>query len=266
MGIDASVVTFRPLAVDDLPRLWAWLARPHVAEWWGDAPATLPELAAEYAEVLAGAASQQAFLAEVRGTPIGFIQAYQAVACHAEGWWRDEHAPGVRGIDQFLAEAEQLGQGLGTAMVRAFVGRLFADPAVTRVQTDPDPSNRRAIRCYAKAGFRSVGEVDTPDGRALLMYADRPGIGGGLQLPQSPVGGATAGRASHGETQLHGDANLAAGARPAAHVRLRTHGHVRDRVRRAAPPRAPHGRTPPNGARASPGHSAGASPTPDGAG
>jgi RimJ/RimL family protein N-acetyltransferase len=158
--------------------------RPHVAEWWGDAPATLTELTADYAAVLAGAASHQAFLAEVRGTPIGFIQAYQPVAFHTEGWWRDEHDPGVRGIDQFLAEAEQLGQGLGTAMVRAFVGRLFADPAVTRVQTDPRPSNRRAIRCYEKAGFRAVGEVDTPDGRALLMYADRPDTGGGLHVPQ----------------------------------------------------------------------------------
>jgi GNAT superfamily N-acetyltransferase len=144
MGIDASVVTFRPRAADDLPLLWAWLDRPHVGEWWGDAPATLTELAAEYAAVLAGAASHHAF----------------------------------------LAEAEQLGQGLGTAMVRAFVVRLFADRAVTRVQTDPHPSNRRAIRCHEKAGFRSVGEVDTPDGRALLMYADRPDTGGGLHVPQ----------------------------------------------------------------------------------
>jgi ribosomal protein S18 acetylase RimI-like enzyme len=61
-------------------------------------------------------------------------------------------------------------------MVRAFVARLFADPAVTRVQTDPSPDNGRAIRCYAKAGFHPVGEVDTPDGRALLMVCERPPV------------------------------------------------------------------------------------------
>ena len=79
----------------------------------------------------------------------------------------------MRGIDQCLAEAEQLGQGLGTAMVRAFVVCLFVDRAVTRVQTDPHPSNRLAIRCYEKAGFRALREIDTPDGRALLMVCER---------------------------------------------------------------------------------------------
>jgi RimJ/RimL family protein N-acetyltransferase len=54
-------------------------------------------------------------------------------------------------------------------MVRAFVDRLFADLAVTSVQTDPSPANRRAIRCYARAGFETVGEVPTPDGPAILM-------------------------------------------------------------------------------------------------
>ena len=178
MSADPSEFTFRPLAAADLPLLAAWLARPHVAEWWGGAPTSLAEVEADYADALAGAIAHQCFVAVVGGAPVGFIQAYQPVAFHAEGWWLEEHDPGVRGIDQFLAEADQLGRGLGTAMVRAFVARLFADPLVTRVQTDPDPANRRAVRCYERAGFRPIREVDTPDGRALLMYADRPEAAG----------------------------------------------------------------------------------------
>jgi RimJ/RimL family protein N-acetyltransferase len=58
-------------------------------------------------------------------------------------------------------------------MVRAFLERLFTDPAVTRIQTDPSPDNARAIRCYQKAGFRAVRAVDTPDGPALLMLCER---------------------------------------------------------------------------------------------
>ena len=40
--------------------------------------------------------------------------------------------------------------------------------------TDPDPINARAIRAYEKAGFLRQREVDTPDGRALLMLRDNP--------------------------------------------------------------------------------------------
>jgi len=58
-------------------------------------------------------------------------------------------------------------------MVRAFVQRLFADPAVTRIQTDPSPVNRRAIRCYEKAGFHRVKIVTTPDGPAVYMVRTR---------------------------------------------------------------------------------------------
>ena len=49
--------------------------------------------------------------------------------------------PGVRGIDQSLANASQLGKGLGTKLVRALVELLFNDPEVTKIQTDPSPSN-----------------------------------------------------------------------------------------------------------------------------
>jgi RimJ/RimL family protein N-acetyltransferase len=58
-------------------------------------------------------------------------------------------------------------------MIAAFVARLFADPAVTKIQIDPDPANARAIRCYEKVGFERVGIVETPDGLALLMTIGR---------------------------------------------------------------------------------------------
>ena len=54
---------------------------------------------------------------------------------------KEETDPGVRGIDQLLANASQLGKGLGTKLVRALVELLFNDPEVTKIQTDPSPSN-----------------------------------------------------------------------------------------------------------------------------
>jgi RimJ/RimL family protein N-acetyltransferase len=58
-------------------------------------------------------------------------------------------------------------------MVRAFMARLFADPDVTRIQTDPSPANARAIRSYEKSGFRRSAEIQTPDGPAVLMVCER---------------------------------------------------------------------------------------------
>ena len=162
-------VTFRPLTGDDLPMLCEWLARPHVAEWWSDPPASLADAEEEFL----GEETTRPYIALLNGAPIGYIQSYVAMGSGG-GWWEEERDPGVRGIDQFLAHADQLDRGLGTRMVRAFVERLFADPAVTRIQTDPSPANARAIRCYEKAGFRAKGVVDTPDGPALLMLCDRP--------------------------------------------------------------------------------------------
>lgn len=168
-------VSFRPLSEHDLPLLHAWIHRPHVKEWWGSTAGceTLEETRSKYLPRFREESPVKPYIAMLCGEPIGFIQSYVAAEC-GEGWWQGETDHGVRGIDQFLADGARLGQGIGTQMVSAFLQRLFANLAVTRVQTDPDPRNARAIRCYEKAGFRAVGRVATPDGPALLMVVDRP--------------------------------------------------------------------------------------------
>ena len=166
-----TTLSFRPLEERDFPMLHEWVRRPHVAEWWSE-PSTLEDIKGEYLPTLDGRSSTKAFIASLDDEPIGFIQVY-VVQGSGDGWWEDETDPGARGIDQFLADAARLNRGLGTAMIKAFVDRLFQDPGVSKVQTDPSPENARAIRCYRKVGFKSVGEVMTPDGPALLMLCER---------------------------------------------------------------------------------------------
>ncbi len=134
---------------------------------------TVDEVRSEYLPQLADGSTTIPYFAYLEDIPIGYIQSYVAAAT-GDGWWPDEHDPGTRGIDQFLADRERLGQGLGTRMVRDFVQFLFEDPAVTRIQADPSPTNMAAIRCYEKSGFRRVGPIITPDGPALLMVIERP--------------------------------------------------------------------------------------------
>jgi aminoglycoside 6'-N-acetyltransferase-1b len=163
---------FERLTQADLPMLAEWLRRPHVAEWWTDCQ-TLAEVREQFLPTLTVDSTVVPYIAYLESLPIGYIQSYVAAGA-GDGWWPDEHDPGVRGIDQFLADVHSAGHGIGTQMVREFVQFLFEDPAVTRIQADPAPSNLRAIRCYEKAGFRRVGVINTPDGAAMLMVVERP--------------------------------------------------------------------------------------------
>ncbi len=136
-------------------------------------PRDLRELERDYLPRVNGQSSTRAYIALREDEPFGFIQTY-VVMGSGDGWWEGETDPGARGIDQFLASADDLGRGLGSAMVAEFVRLVFLDASVSKVQTDPSPNNERAIRSYRKAGFKDAGEVVTPDGPALLMIAHRP--------------------------------------------------------------------------------------------
>jgi aminoglycoside 6'-N-acetyltransferase-1b len=167
-------VTFRLMRAEDIAVFHEWLQRPHVVEWWGRAHVApnLDETRAKYLPRILDSQSVSPYIALLNGRPIGWAQCYVALGA-GDGWWDEETDPGVRGIDQFLCDAHTLGQGLGTHMVTAFVTLVFADAAVTRIQTDPSPENTRAIRCYEKSGFRAVKRIITPDGPALLMAQNR---------------------------------------------------------------------------------------------
>lgn len=188
MHYPAEAFRFQPIREQDLPMLHEWLLRPHVAQWWGLAE-SVDQLRQDYVDGCKAPNATRAYIASFAEQPIGFIQSY-VVKDSGGGWWEDETDPGARGIDQFLADGDRLGQGLGRAMIRAFLDHLFADSTVTVVQTDPAPTNARAIRCYLRAGFRPVGPVTTPDGAALLMRCARPGslpFAGTPAAPSTPA-------------------------------------------------------------------------------
>jgi aminoglycoside 6'-N-acetyltransferase-1b len=164
-------MNFQELTEADLPTLAEWLSRPHVTEWW-DSCNSLEEVRANYVPRPGDHSAASPYFAYLDDAPVGYIQFYVPAAA-VDGWWSEQLDPGVRGIDQFLADGNKLDQGLGTQMVRDFVELLFRDPSVTSIQADPNPFNVRAIRCYEKAGFRRVASITTPDGPAILMMIDR---------------------------------------------------------------------------------------------
>ena len=103
---------------------------------------------------------------------LGMPQSYVALGS-GDGWWEEETDRGVRGIDQSLANASQLGKGLGTKLVRALVELLFNDPEGHQDPNGPVAEQLASDRCYEKAGFERQGTVTTPDGPAVYMVQTR---------------------------------------------------------------------------------------------
>lgn len=170
-------VTLRPMVEQDLPLLHEWLNRPHIVAWWGGERPTLAQVREQYLPRVLEGEQVIPYIGMLGDEPFAYAQSYVALGA-GDGWWEEETDPGVRGIDQSIADPELLGKGLGTRLVLALVELVFADPQVSRIQTDPAPNNLRAIRCYEKAGFRKVKAIVTPDGPAIYMLRDRSAVFG----------------------------------------------------------------------------------------
>jgi aminoglycoside 6'-N-acetyltransferase len=157
---------FRPLSAADLPLVRGWLAAPHVRRWWGEPNQQFTLVSEDLAEP-----AMDQYVVAIEEHPFAYLQCYDPLAWPENGL--GVHPSGTRGIDQFIGAADMIGRGHGSAFIRQFVERLLAQ-GTPRVVTDPDPANRRAIRAYEKAGFRAGWEVETLDGRAILMLRDNP--------------------------------------------------------------------------------------------
>jgi aminoglycoside 6'-N-acetyltransferase len=155
---------FRAMTADDLPMIHDWLARPHVAAWWGDPDKEFALITGDL-----GHPAMQQFIVTLEDCSLAYLQCYDPAAWPEDGL--GSLPPGTRGIDQFIGDPAMIARGHGSAFIRAFVDDLLENGA-PRVVTDPDPNNIRAIRAYEKAGFQRQRLVDTSDGPALFMVRD----------------------------------------------------------------------------------------------
>lgn len=161
----SQTFSFQPLQEHHLALLCQWLDKPHVKEWWDD-HLTHDEIKAKYRARI-GDNTVVPFIVYLSDKPIGFIHYYHADKV-GDGWWPDE-TEGTVGVDQFIGEENDINCGYGTKMIRVFTQELFKNPDIKKIITDVDPNNKRAIRCYEKAGFTFVKKLKTPDGLADLM-------------------------------------------------------------------------------------------------
>ncbi|MGB6117859.1 MAG: GNAT family N-acetyltransferase [Mesorhizobium sp.] len=158
--------SFRDVTETDLPMLRGWLEQPHMRQWWDDPEAEIAAITEHMDSV-----SVEPLIAELDGRPIGYAQWYDP---HLENDHPYGDQPfGTLGIDLSIGEAELLGQGHGSALLRELADELFEEGA-PRLVIDPHPDNKRAIRAYEKAGFRHFDTRNSIYGPAWMMALDAP--------------------------------------------------------------------------------------------
>jgi len=162
-------ITFKPVEVEDLAMLKSWLEEPHWREWWGDPASEL----ADFCDMIEGKDTTRPFIFHVGGEAAGYIQ-YWHVGHHQNASWISQNPwladlpKTAIGVDISIAKAENLSKGFGSAALVKFVEtlkRLGYGPIII----DPDPRNKRAVRAYEKAGFKTIEDYNLNAKDCLIM-------------------------------------------------------------------------------------------------
>jgi len=156
-------VRFRPLRRHDFASMAAWMAAPHVAEFWREDPSPAA-VAAAYGPVADGDDPTEGFVVELDGRPVGYVQRY--LVADTPAWAATVGDAGAAGIDYLLGEPELTGVGLGPVVVDLFTTLTLARyPGADSVTVAVQQANRRSWRALEKAGFERVfaGTLDSGD-------------------------------------------------------------------------------------------------------
>lgn len=165
-------IAFRRLAHSDLQSLFFWLARPHVAKWYGKPPASFPEMLAKYGPRAEDSCSVRAFIVALDGADCGYIQAYPLAAFPDYGGGF-ACAPDAQGMDLFIADPWRLGNGIGTRVARQFVEEEVFASGAAECFADPGEGNEACIRALEKAGFARWKRVHVPGAEPqVVLRAD----------------------------------------------------------------------------------------------
>jgi GNAT superfamily N-acetyltransferase len=174
---EVQEIEFRALAEDDLPQVFMWLRKPHVSRWYAPAPDTFAEVAAKYGPRTMPGNAVRAFIVNVDGRDVGYIQAY-AIEDFPEYAGDIGAERGVEGIDIFLGEENALGRGIGPQVIRRFVDEIvFRGDGATACVAGPSEGDRVSIRAFEKAGFRlwKMATLETNERECVMRRDNRGG-------------------------------------------------------------------------------------------
>ncbi|GAB3407007.1 GNAT family N-acetyltransferase [Flindersiella endophytica] len=160
----------RRLTDADYPLLTEWMNDPEVAEFWLLAgPEALTR--AHVAHVSADGHSVS-YLGRLDGEPMSYWELYRADQDALATHYAAESYDG--GIHLLLGPSRFRGKGLGAQLLQEVARRMFAEEQrMRRIVAEPDVRNERSVRCFERAGFVRVAELELPIKQAALMVKER---------------------------------------------------------------------------------------------
>ena len=142
---------------------------PHWQEWWGESDSEL----AHICDMIEGKDTTRPFLFLVDGKAAGYIQYWHVGHHQNPSWisrnpWLADLPRDAIGVDLAIGQDQDLSKGIGSAALVKFV-TILKSLGHDTIIIDPDPDNKRAVRAYEKAGFRSVPEFNQKTTDCLIM-------------------------------------------------------------------------------------------------
>ncbi|MGH3716961.1 MAG: GNAT family N-acetyltransferase [Micromonosporaceae bacterium] len=147
-----------------------WMHAEHVVPFWQqDWP--IEKLREYLVAQLEGSVSRPC-LGSLAGVPISYWEIYRPDADPIGGVY--DAQPHDLGVHLLIGERGLTGRGLGSMLIDAVAGELFAlDPQCQRVVAEPDVGNAGSVKAFARAGFARVADVELPGKTAALMIRGR---------------------------------------------------------------------------------------------
>ncbi|MGW7397010.1 GNAT family N-acetyltransferase [Streptomyces cyaneofuscatus] len=159
----------------DAELLHGWVTEER-ARFWGMADHTREQVREIY-EFVDSLPTHHAYLALRDGVPAALFQTYEPDADPVGECY--DVQPGDFGIHLLIAPAEGEGavKGYTDALLTAFIGYVFSDPAHLRVVVEPDARNEKALARMVRVGFELGPEIEKPEKTARLAFLTRAALG-----------------------------------------------------------------------------------------
>ncbi len=148
-------------------RLYQWMNKPHVAEFWHQAWSK-EKIAGYLANKIAS--YHQVYWVYMNDEPIGYAEIYPVSKDRISAFCDDKTAYGWHFL---IGPKHYIGSGYPFLAAHALLSFIFEKIQPTRIYCEPDQHNTRMIKFIEKLGHQFCKNIILIEKKAHLMFVDR---------------------------------------------------------------------------------------------